>query len=327
MLSRSLPGWTQWHQTASGLAALSLKKSFWNWEFHIYTCHTCVFDTCHNRLYFLGASGALHCTSLISKRKETKWISLVQVVVIIIGFSRALVDCSPDAWQGNILISVFPEDCPSRLVTYSTLYSSGVVYCLLPDQSKHGYNHMYIYFIFIHLRNFVPFCTRCFTSHVVNKFAVSVHCHRATLPWLSVLRIWYVAGSAPSLFERAMLYEILSNVPEENVAHGLMVSSKAKLPKRTFLLDSVSKTSQTSKASNTSKHFGSSMEVAYYSSSWQTEQGIQGQSFPFTVLMHVATSWYRATVLRNIPFSARTGHVIERHTHSHAKKTTYKYTL
>ena len=78
----------------------------------------------------------------------------------------------------------------------------------------------------------------------MSNFAVSIHCHRATLPWLTV-RIWYVAGSAPSLLERAMLYEILSNVPEENAA-DLMVQcwcqfKNQSFQKRTFLLDSVSK--------------------------------------------------------------------------------------
>lgn len=69
------------------------------------------------------------------------------------------------------------------------------------------------------------FTSETLDHDVVSNFAVSVHCHRVTLPWLTV-RIWYVAGSAPSLLERAMLYEILSNVPEENVADGLMVQCR-----------------------------------------------------------------------------------------------------
>lgn len=88
---------------------------------------------------FLRASGALHCTSLISK---LLWLSA-------------------DGRSGKLSHFSVSRRSSFQTSIFSTLYSSGVVYCQTRVSTDIAYNHMsciYIYFTFIHLRNFRPWC-------------------------------------------------------------------------------------------------------------------------------------------------------------------------
>ena len=131
MLSRwSLPGWTQWHQTASGLSALSLKKNCWNWEFHDkHDKHMCVSIFILKFIYtyyviptidctFLRAGGALHGTSLISK---LLWLSA-------------------DGRSGKLSHFSVSRRSSFQTSMFSTLHSSGVVYCQTRVSTDITYN-------------------------------------------------------------------------------------------------------------------------------------------------------------------------------------------